>query len=125
MSSRALVFVLDLVDETDAIAQYEAFHAPGAVWPEVIDDIRAQGVESMEIWRAGDRLVMTVTVAAGYPRQRPASAKVAEWEALMGRFQRRIPAAASGEKWAPARKIFDLASQYGASDDRDAPPRDR
>ena len=70
--SRRHCAVLDLADDPALIADYEARHAPGAVWPRVIAHIRAQGVEAMEIWRAGDRLVMIAEVADDYPRPVPA-----------------------------------------------------
>ncbi|MEY4706463.1 MAG: hypothetical protein RJB58_186, partial [Pseudomonadota bacterium] len=55
--SRRLCFALDLVDDAARIAEYEAFHAPGGVWPQIVDDIGAQGIEGMEIWRTGTRMV--------------------------------------------------------------------
>ena len=45
-----LCLVLDLIDDPEKIAAYEKHHAPGAVWPAVIEDIKAQGIEGMEIW---------------------------------------------------------------------------
>src|SRR6478752_8405665 len=65
--SRRLCFALDLVNDPAKIAEYEQFHAPGGVWPEIVDDIAAQGIEGMEIWRTGDRMVMIATVADDYP----------------------------------------------------------
>src|SRR5476651_2447144 len=68
--SRSLCFALDLVNDAAKIAEYEQFHRPGGVWPEIVDDIHAQGIEGMEIWRSGDRMVMIATVADDYPRAR-------------------------------------------------------
>src|ERR1700712_3318435 len=96
---RRLCFALDLVDDAALIAEYEARHAPGAVWPSVIDHIRATGVEAMEIWRAGDRLVMIAETAADYPRAIAPAPEIDAWERLMWRFQRPLPQAALGEKW--------------------------
>ena len=62
-------FALDLTSDPELIAEYERLHAPGAVWPAVIDHIRASGVEAMEIWRTGDRLLMIAEVADDYPRK--------------------------------------------------------
>lgn len=109
--SRRLCKLLDLVDDADLIAAYEAHHRPGAVWPEVIADIRAQGVEEMEIWRSGDRLVMVMNVADDYPRACPAAPRVADWEATMARFQKAVPHTAVGEKWTPMVQIFSLADE--------------
>ena len=106
-----LCFALDLADDAALIAEYEARHAPGAVWPRVVGHIRAQGVRSMEIWRTGDRLMMIAEVSDDYPRPVAAPAETADWEALMWRFQRPLPSAAQGEKWVAMRRIFDLDEQ--------------
>jgi L-rhamnose mutarotase len=109
--ARRLCFVLDLVDDAALIAEYERRHAPGAVWPQVVAHIRAQGVEEMEIWRAGDRLVMIAQVAADYPRPVAEPPEVAAWEELMWRFQRPLAQAGEGEKWVALRRIFNLDEQ--------------
>jgi L-rhamnose mutarotase len=113
--SRRLCFVLDLVDDAAKIAEYEAFHRPGGVWPVIVDDIRAQGFEGMEIWRSGERLVMIATVADDFPRSRHIPREFDEWETLMWSFQKALPHAEPGQKWLPMAKIFDLAQQTGAS----------
>lgn len=108
---RRLCFALDLIDDADLIAEYEARHAPGAGWPAVMAHIRARGFESMEIWRTGDRLVMIAEVTDDFPRPVPEPPENAEWERLMWRFQRPLPHAAPGEKWMPMQRIFDLGAQ--------------
>lgn len=108
---RRLCFALDLVDDAALIAEYEAMHRPGAVWPEVVAHIRATGVEGMEIWRFRDRLVMVARVADDYPRPCPAPPLVCDWEALMWTFQRALPGAAVGDKWMPMTRIFALDEQ--------------
>src|SRR5687768_401314 len=47
---------LDLHDDPNLIAQYEAHHRD--VWPEVLAHLRAHGVRELEIFRLGTRLVM-------------------------------------------------------------------
>lgn len=104
-------FALDLADDPELIAEYEEFHRPGGVWPEVIRHIRATGVEKMEIWRTGDRMFMIVEVADDYPRNIETPAEVERWEALMWRFQRPLKHAAEGEKWVRMEPIFSLEEQ--------------
>lgn len=105
---RRLCFALDLIDDDALIAAYESRHAPGAVWPAVIAHIRATGIEAMEIWRSGDRLMMIAETAADYPRTVPESAEIADWEVLMWRFQKPLPHAGDGEKWVGMHRIFTL-----------------
>lgn len=112
--TRRICFALDIADDPDLIAEYEARHAPGAVWPEVVTHIHAQGCKTMEIWRTADRLVMIAEVALDYPRPVPEPPEVAAWEYLMWRFQRPLAHAARGEKWVGMQRIFALDEQFGA-----------
>lgn len=94
-------------------------HEPGAVWPRVIDHIRALGVEAMEIWQRGERLFMIVETTDDFPRPVDAQSLVEEnlrWETMMDRFQRRLKDAAPGEKWSPLERIFLLAEHAGVRD---------
>jgi L-rhamnose mutarotase len=109
--SQRRCFALDLTDDPELIAEYERFHASGSGWPEVIAHIRATGVESMEIWRTGDRLLMITEVADDYPRPVDPPPEVAAWEELMWRFQKPLPSAAAGEKWIPMHQVFSLSEQ--------------
>ena len=106
-----LCFALDLYGEPASIAEYERMHGPGEVWPKVIEHIRATGVQDMEIWRTGDRLLMIAEVSEDYPRPIEAPNEVEQWEKLMWRFQRALPHAAAGEKWVAMKRIFALDEQ--------------
>ena len=108
--SRRSCFTLDLVEDATLIAEYEAYHAEGAVWAEVIEDIHAQGIESLEIWRVAERCVMIMEVTEDYPRARtqPKSETVERWDKLMARYQRALPSAPAGERWAPMQCIYRM-----------------
>jgi L-rhamnose mutarotase len=113
---RRHVLLLDLVDDADAIARYEAWHADGALPPAIGRSIRDAGVVSMDIYRAGTRLVMVMDTADGFDPEAKAAADAADadvraWETLMASVQRPIPVAAPGEKWVAAARIFTLAEQ--------------
>lgn len=104
------VLLLDLHDDAELIAEYEAYHAPGAGWPEIEASIRASGVEEMRIYRLGTHLAMVMRVNETFDFAAKAAADaanpvVARWEALMARFQVVQP---DGEKWRRATRIFDL-----------------
>lgn len=109
--SRRLCLALDLIDDAVLIAEYEAWHAPGAVWPEITADIREQGILDMEIWRTGDRMVLIMTVADDYPRARPPEPRESQWQALMWKYQKPLPHAAAGEKWVEMTRIYALGEQ--------------
>jgi L-rhamnose mutarotase len=110
-ATRRFCYALDLIDDAALIAEYEARHAPGSAWPAVIAHIRAQGAERMEIWRAGDRLMMIVEAVRDYPRPVPTPPEIDRWERLMWRFQRPLPFAPAGGKWVQMVQIFDLDAQ--------------
>ena len=102
---------LDLVDDPQLIAEYVAYHKE--VWPEIIDSISAAGIENMEIYRFGNRLMMIMEVNDSYDGASKAEAdlkneKVQEWERLMWKYQQAIPGAKPGEKWVMMEKIFEL-----------------
>jgi L-rhamnose mutarotase len=110
------VLLIDLIDEGEAIARYEAWHAAGAVPPAIGDSIRRAGIVDMEIHRTGDRLVMVMETTEGFD---PAGKKAADaadaavqaWEAQMDQVQRPLPWACDGAKWTLATRIFSLTEQ--------------
>jgi L-rhamnose mutarotase len=111
-----LCFALDLVDDRTLIDEYVRMHEPGSVWPTVIEHIRAQGVEALEIWHRADRLFMILEAADDFPRaveNTSMAAENARWELLMDRFQKRLRDAKPGEKWSPLNRIFHLAEHAG------------
>ncbi len=97
--SRRLCFVLDLVNDAELIAEYEKYHQPGGVWPVIVDDIHAQGIEGDGNLaqrrphgddRHGDRRLS--------PCNRTILAPVCdEWEALMWLSRRPAPCRAGAE----------------------------
>ena len=110
------VLLLDLKDDPDLIARYEAWHAAGAVPSAVTASIRAAGIDSMEIYRSGNRLVMVMETGPDFDPAAKAAAdaanpEVVAWEELMSRFQQPLPWAGEGEKWLPAERIYALEEQ--------------
>ena len=102
---------LDLKNDAQAIAQYEAYHK--AVWPEIIDSIKSSGIEQMQIYRVQNRLIMLIEARDDFSFEQKATLdaqnpKVQQWEALMDQFQQRIPGTPKGAKWALAEPIFNL-----------------
>lgn len=105
---------LDLRDDPALIAEYERWHRRENIWPEVVASIRDAGIQDMQIFRTGTRLVMLMRLAPTFDAAAKAAAdaaseRVQAWEALMATFQQPLPWAAAGQKWIPMRQIFDLA----------------
>ena len=102
---------LDLKNDPALIAEYEAMHQK--VWPEIIESIRSEGIESMQLYRFSNRLFMIMEVNEEFSFEKKGAAdagnaKVQEWEELMWKYQQAIPGAKPGEKWVLMNKIFEL-----------------
>ncbi len=102
---------LDLIDDNELIRVYEEWHKN--VWPEVLESIRAAGIEQMEIYRLHNRLFMIMDVNEHFTFENKAKAdaandKVQEWENLMWNFQQSLPFSKPGEKWVLMERIFSL-----------------
>lgn len=110
------VLLIDLASEAQAIAQYEAWHAAGALPPAIGASIRDAGVLSMDIYRSGNRLVMLMETGPDFDPDAKAAADAANpavqaWEARMDSVQRPLPWAKPGVKWTAAERIFSLGEQ--------------
>ena len=100
---------LDLVNEEEKIATYEACHKE--VWPEIIDSITSSGIKSMEIYLVENRLFMIMETDAFFSFEAKSlsdtsNPKVQEWEKLMWNYQQALPSSKPGEKWRLMDKIF-------------------
>ncbi len=105
---------LDLKNDEALIAEYEAYHRD--VWPEILESIRAAGIEQMEIHRVNNRLFMIMEVNDDFSFEKKAAAdasndKVQQWEELMWKYQQALPLSKPGEKWVLMQKIFSLNDQ--------------
>lgn len=100
---------LDLKPDPGLIAEYEAWHR--AVWPEILESLRAAGIENIEIYRVENRLFMLIETRDDFSFEKKAALdaanpRVAEWEQLMWRYQQALPIARPGEKWVLCERIF-------------------
>lgn len=102
---------LDLKDDEQLIKKYKEYHR--AVWPEVIESIKSAGIEELEIYNVGNRLIMVMTVNDTFSFEKKAAmdaanSKVQAWEELMWQYQQALPMAKKGEKWMLMEQIFQL-----------------
>ncbi len=109
---RQYCLTLNLKEDDELIREYEEYHKPGNVWPEVIDSIREAGILDMQIYRSELQLTMVMTVSDAFSFEDKAlkdslNPKVMEWEQLMEKFQNK--AAGADSKWQEAANIFELA----------------
>lgn len=101
---------LDLKDDPEMIAEYEDHHK--RISPEILKSIRDAGVERMELFRAGNRMVMVMEVTDAFSFEEKegmdmANPSVVKWETLMWNYQQALPFARPGEKWVLMKKFFD------------------
>ena len=102
---------VDLKDDAELIAEYEAYHRE--VWPEIKKSILDSGITNMEIYRFDNHLFMIMETHDSFTFERKAAMdaanqKVQEWETLMWKFQQPLKNAKPGEKWVLMDKIFEL-----------------
>jgi L-rhamnose mutarotase len=106
------VLAVDLKDDAAVIDSYKAHHQ--RVWPEVLRSLQRAGIDDMQIYLLGRRLVMIVDTADGLDFRRCFAAHVAshprvsEWEALMKSMQEPPPGGRPGEWWAVMQPVFQL-----------------
>lgn len=110
--SKRYCLALDLKDNPERIRQYEWYHSAEGVWPDILDSLRDSGIEKMDIYRTGNRLMMIIETSDDFSfekksAQDQANARVQEWEALMSQFQQGLPWAKPGEKWVLMDRIFE------------------
>ncbi len=116
-----LYYALDLKDDPALIAEYERWHRPENIWPEIVESIRAAGIDNLEIFRAGNRLVMVIDAPADFSPDAKAAAdatdpRVQAWEQLMWKFQQPLPFAKPGEKWVAMGRMFSLKESVESPD---------
>ena len=117
-SPRQYCLTLNLKDDDALVREYEEYHKPGNVWPEVIDSIRAAGILDMQIYRSGLQLIMVMTVSdtfsfEGKALQDSLNPKVVEWERLMEKFQNKAEGVDS--KWQEVESIFQLSKHKSSA----------
>lgn len=118
-NQRQYCLTLNLRDDDDLVREYEEYHRPGGVWPEIVDSIRDAGILDMQIYRSGLLLIMVLTVSNSFSFDKKASMdrdnpKVVEWECLMTRFQNSDSDGAGG-KWQSITNIFNLQEHKGTA----------
>jgi L-rhamnose mutarotase len=112
--SRRFCQALDLVDDPALIEEYQQHHRQ--IWPEIATHLRQYGIQQIEIYQLGNRLMMVMETTDDFDgglfeRRSLENPKVGEWEALMWKYQRPTPWTPAGEKWVEMTRIFSLAEQ--------------
>lgn len=120
MSLRRHVLTLNLKDDPAAVDAYVRHHRD--VWPDVQASLRRAGVDRMDIYLLGRRLVMIVEMRDGldyrvaFTSHASSSPRVAEWERLMQSLQEPASEAQAGEWWAAMEPVFQLEGSGGVFD---------
>jgi len=112
------VLAVDLNGPASTIETSTAYHRQ--VWPEVLDSLRKSGIQRMDIYLLGRRLVMILETddpdfRRCFAAHVASSPRVAEWEALMRSLQTPPPGAPPGEWWTRMEPVFSLERAKDAS----------
>jgi L-rhamnose mutarotase len=106
------VFTVNLKDEPGIVETYKNHHRE--VWPEVQSSLKRAGVEQMDIYLLGRRLVMVVEMRDGldyrtaFKAHATSNPRVAEWERVMKSLQEPSAEALGDEWWAAMEPVFHL-----------------
>jgi L-rhamnose mutarotase len=111
---RQFCLACDLKDDEKLIRAYDDYHRK--VWPEIKKSLQQSGIDTMEIYRTGNRLFMIILVTSDFSFERKAAMDlsnpvVQKWEGLMSTFQQQIPWAAPGVKWIPMERVFNFEAE--------------
>ena len=109
--NRRYYLTLDLKNDPALIVEYKRHHE--RIWPEITKSIRDAGVEDLEIYLFGTRMMMILEVNESFSFEHKAESDrnnlaFQEWETLMWKFQQPLPQARPGEKWLLMERIFKL-----------------
>jgi L-rhamnose mutarotase len=112
--TRRYCLTLDLKDDPELIREYRRHHE--GVWPAVTDCMRQAGIVDLELYLLDTRLVMILEVDGLFSFEEKArierdNPQVQEWEQLMWKFQKPLPAAKPGEKWILMERIYKLKAE--------------
>lgn len=113
------VFTVNVKAEPGVVEMYRDHHRN--VWPEVEASLRHAGVERMDIYLLGRRLVMVVETRDGldyrtaFEKHASSSGRVIEWERLMKSLQEPPAEARAGEWWALMEPVFHLGPSPAVS----------
>ncbi len=113
MKTKRYVQTLDLRNDPELIREYRKWHSKEFHWKEIRDGIRAVGIQEMELYLLGTRVVMVVDTPEDFDWQTAMDRlatlpRQAEWEAFVARLQGCHPDARSDEKWQMMERIFHL-----------------
>jgi L-rhamnose mutarotase len=111
--TRRYCLTLDLKDDPALIAEYRRHHQ--AVWPEVLESLRASGIVHAEIYLRATRMVMVLDVGPEFSFEAKTAVDAANhvvqrWEALMWKFQQALPGTPVGEKWQLMEPIWEFTA---------------
>ena len=113
--TRRYCLTLDLKDDPSLIAEYRRHHE--AVWPEVLESLRASGIVQAEIYQRGTRMVMVLEAGPDFSLEAKAADAanpiVQRWEELMWTYQQALPGTRAGEKWQPMERIWKFTEGAG------------
>ena len=108
-NTRRIVRIMDLNNRPDLLQAYELAHQRGNTPTAVLTAQRRHGIAEMEIYRAGDRLVMIMEVTDAYDpaaldAETARSPVIAAWHQRMAELQR--APFAGGVAWPEAHLVF-------------------
>lgn len=108
------IFVVNTVDDAKKLNEYLAYHKQ--IWPEVEAGFKKAGYKSITLYRFKDLIVMAITVPKNANLEEMGriaesySPRCAEWNKLMGDYQKGVKGTSAGEKWVEAIPFYKFSN---------------
>jgi len=104
---------LSLQADAALLTTYRQLHAPGGVWPEIVQGMREVGILDMEIYLVGNQAFMIMDTVPDFDHDAAMQAlaakpRQAEWEAVVAACQQTTATASAAEKWQLMKRIYKL-----------------
>lgn len=119
MKRHRSIRIMDLKDDPETLSAYDRAHSIGQTPVEIVEAQCRHGIDEMEIFRIGNRLVMVLDTNEafdpdGLEGERLTQDVVDRWHMRMIELQR--PPFESGEAWPEARRVFRQSDHLSDKD---------
>lgn len=111
LKTKEIVMYANLINEEEAIKQYEYYHSKEGIWPEVGMANKASGIKQLKMYRFQNQLIMIMTVPKDVDLKEMdkkyinSSDKIKEWGVMMNDFFETLQIDGEEKVWVEMKKV--------------------